>query len=153
MPVTILIPPPLRRYGGGAKNVAVTADTVEAALAALADMSPDLRRQLFDDSGHVRSFVNVFLGDQNIRDLATTGHSIPVHDGDVLTLVPAIAGGAPDADKLSRSEILRYSRHLIMPEVTLEGQKRLKKARVLCIGAGGLGSPLSLYLAAAGVGT
>ena len=54
---------------------------------------------------------------------------------------------------LTRNEILRYSRHLIMPEVTLEGQLRLKRARVLCIGAGGLGSPMSLYLAAAGVGT
>jgi len=54
---------------------------------------------------------------------------------------------------LSREEILRYSRHLVMPEVTLEGQKRLKASRVLCVGAGGLGSPLALYLAAAGVGT
>jgi adenylyltransferase/sulfurtransferase len=54
---------------------------------------------------------------------------------------------------LSRDEVLRYSRHLVMPEVTLEGQLRLKKARVLCVGAGGLGSPLTLYLAAAGVGT
>lgn len=54
---------------------------------------------------------------------------------------------------LSREEILRYSRHLVMPEVTLEGQRLLKDAKVLCVGAGGLGSPLSLYLAAAGVGT
>ena len=55
--------------------------------------------------------------------------------------------------ELSNQEITRYSRHLIMPEVGLEGQKKLKNSRVLCIGAGGLGSPLSLYLAAAGVGT
>src|SRR5713226_5926046 len=53
---------------------------------------------------------------------------------------------------LTPQEIARYSRHLIMPEVALEGQKRLKAASVLLIGAGGLGSPLGLYLAAAGIG-
>src|SRR5213595_3831768 len=57
-----------------------------------------------------------------------------------------------DAVSLSQNEIARYSRHLIMPEVGMEGQKRLKAASVLLIGAGGLGSPLGLYLAAAGIG-
>src|SRR5215475_2741450 len=54
--------------------------------------------------------------------------------------------------QFSNDEIARYSRHLIMPEVTLEGQKRLKTASILCIGTGGLGSPIALYLAAAGIG-
>src|SRR5712691_7150053 len=57
------------------------------------------------------------------------------------------------AMQLSVEELQRYSRHLIMPEVTSEGQNRLKAARILCIGAGGLGSPAALYLAAAGIGT
>lgn len=67
--------------------------------------------------------------------------------------VPSIIEASRSAkQEFSNDEIARYSRHLIMPEVTLEGQKRLKAASVLCIGAGGLGSPILLYLAAAGIG-
>ena len=66
--------------------------------------------------------------------------------------MPTVSEAKPEA-VLSNDEILRYSRHLIMPEVGMQGQQKLKAAKVLCIGAGGLGSPLSLYLTAAGVGT
>jgi molybdopterin/thiamine biosynthesis adenylyltransferase/rhodanese-related sulfurtransferase len=75
----------------------------------------------------------------------------------LLTEIPKVSAAIIPNERLERiefsnDEIARYSRHLIMPEVTLEGQKRLKAAGVLCIGTGGLGSPIALYLAAAGVG-
>jgi sulfur-carrier protein adenylyltransferase/sulfurtransferase len=69
------------------------------------------------------------------------------------TEIPTGSGSQPDPQpSLSKEEILRYSRHLIMPEVGMDGQLKLKAAKVLCIGTGGLGAPLGLYLAAAGVG-
>src|SRR5712692_4832670 len=69
-----------------------------------------------------------------------------------LTGQPGASGAGNPAASLSNEEILRYSRHLIMPEVGMEGQLKLKNAKVLLIGTGGLGAPLGLYLAAAGVG-
>ena len=73
---------------------------------------------------------------------------------DLFYMSKSILDPARIADiEFSNDEIARYSRYLIMPEVTLEGQKRLKAAKVLCIGTGGLGSPIGLYLAAAGIGT
>ena len=102
----------------------------------------------------------MYLNDEDIRYLQR--EQTPVKPGDSLSIVPSVAGGAPargDAGRdrdgaadLSQDEIKRYSRHLIMPEVGMDGQRRLKAGSVLCIGAGGLGSPAAMYLAAAGIG-
>src|SRR4030081_2733072 len=151
----ILIPTPLRQYTGKQDTVQVKGGTVGEALTALTTQHQDLRRNIYNDEGKLRSFVNVYLNDEDIRYLSK--EATPVKETDTISIVPSIAGGsavetmAPPLT-LSKDEILRYSRHLIMPEVGMEGQKKLKAAKVLLIGTGGLGAPLGLYLSAAGIG-
>jgi adenylyltransferase/sulfurtransferase len=157
MPVTIIIPTALRQYAGGNSEIQVEAKTAGEALERLTATHTDLRKHLYNDQNALRNFVNVYVNDEDIRHEG--GPETPVKDGDTLMIVPSIAGGATteedvaaNSPALSNEEIARYSRHLIMPEVGMEGQKRLKAASVLMIGTGGLGAPLGMYLAAAGVG-
>jgi adenylyltransferase/sulfurtransferase len=157
MSVTINIPTALRQFTAGNSRVEVEAATVGEALDRLTSLHVELRRHLYDDKNKLRSFVNIYINDEDVRH--QSGGDTPVKDGDTLVIVPSIAGGvtteaevAPALPSLSNEEIARYSRHLIMPEVGLEGQRRLKAASVLMIGTGGLGAPVGMYLAAAGVG-
>ena len=154
MSVTVSIPTPLRNFTSGQDTVELAGDTVGQVLDSLLTAHTQLKRHLLQADGRLRNFVSLYLNETDIRHLDST--ATPVHPGDVLTIVPSIAGGSPAVEtepSLSHAEVLRYSRHLLLPEVGIAGQRKLKAARVLTIGAGGLGSPLSLYLAAAGVGT
>jgi len=157
MLVTIAIPTALRSFADGQSRIELAATTAGEALDQLTSQYGELRRHLYDDQNKLRSFVNVYLNDEDIRH--QSGADTPLKDGDTLMIVPSIAGGssveadvATELPTLSNEEIARYSRHLIMPEVGLEGQRKLKAASVLAIGTGGLGAPLGMYLAAAGVG-
>src|SRR5688500_1379665 len=155
MAYRVLIPTPLRPYTDAKDAVEVDGTTVGELLASLTARYGDLRRHLYSEEGKLRSFVNVYVNDDDIRYLER--ESTRLKDGDVVSIVPSVAGGAPVATEtlpeLTNDEVQRYSRHLILPEVGPEGQRKLKAGRVLCVGAGGLGSPAALYLAAAGVGT
>ncbi|MGH9917545.1 MAG: ThiF family adenylyltransferase, partial [Nitrososphaerales archaeon] len=159
MTVTIIIPTALRQHTGDEDELKLNARTVSDALKELVTAFPGLRKQLYSESGRLRNFINIYLNEEDIR--YKEGESTQLKDGDTLMIVPAVAGGAhSSADdegqdarvSFSSGEFARYSRHLIMPEVGLEGQAKLKSASVLIIGAGGLGTPSATYLAAAGVG-
>ena len=158
MPVTITIPTPLRQFAGGQSEMQVDANTAGEALDQLTTTHSELRRHLFSDQNALRNFVNIYVNDEDIRHM--NGPDTPVKDGDTILIVPSIAGGSTVLDSrtsdllpmLSNEEIARYSRHLIMPEVGMTGQRKLKAASVLMIGTGGLGAPLGMYLSAAGVG-
>jgi len=173
MATRILIPTPLRPYTD--KKDAVDADgaTVGELLADLTKKHSGLKAHLFNEQGKLRSFVNIYLNDEDIRYLQK--EETKVSSADTISIIPSVAGGVEtilDRDRgtrvknstgggagadrelpqLTNDEIKRYSRHLIMPEVGVDGQRKLKAGSVLCIGAGGLGSPAAMYLAAAGVG-
>lgn len=157
MSVKILIPTALRQFSKNKDTIELTGENVGEIFYNLTNQYPDLKKHLFNDKDQLRNFVNVYVNDEDIRYLEKT--DTKVKSGDVISIVPSIAGGSETRDSgtqndesFSREEIERYSRHLIMPEVALEGQRRLKNANVLIIGMGGLGSPLSMYLAAAGIG-
>jgi adenylyltransferase/sulfurtransferase len=150
----ILIPTPLRPFTGKQDAVEVDGATIGELLTNLTTKYEGLKPHLYNEQGKLRSFVNVYLNDEDIRYLEK--EKTAVKAGDTISIIPSVAGGAPtgavEAAALTNDEVQRYSRHLIMPEVGVEGQLKLKAGSVLCIGAGGLGSPAALYLAAAGVG-
>jgi molybdopterin/thiamine biosynthesis adenylyltransferase/rhodanese-related sulfurtransferase/molybdopterin converting factor small subunit len=155
--IKVIIPTALRQHTNDEDELQLNARTVGDALKELTTSFPNLRKHLYSENGRLRNFVNVYLNEEDIR--YKDGEGTALKDGDTLMIVPAVAGGA-EADgggerpqvSFSSTEFARYSRHLIMPEVGMEGQRKLKSASVLIIGAGGLGTPSATYLAAAGVG-
>jgi molybdopterin/thiamine biosynthesis adenylyltransferase/rhodanese-related sulfurtransferase/molybdopterin converting factor small subunit len=158
---TVIIPTPLRKFTNNAARLQVRPGTIQDTVQELTLNFPDLKKHLLDESGKIRSYVNIFIGNDDIRDLQQE-HTV-VQEGAVVSIVPAIAGGSGAGSGngaansggavFTKEELARYNRHIIIPGFGMEAQQKLKAAKVLVIGSGGLGSPVLLYLAAAGVGT
>jgi molybdopterin converting factor small subunit len=104
MAVKVIIPTPLRQYAGRQESIEIEAGTVGEALSDLTTRYSDLRRHLYNDEGKIRSFVNVYLNDEDIRYLSK--EQTPVKENDVLSIVPSIAGGVPSFDTRG-TQILR----------------------------------------------
>jgi adenylyltransferase/sulfurtransferase len=160
---TVIIPTPLRKFTNNTARLQVGPGTIHSTVQELTQNFPDLKKHLLDEGGNIRSYVNIFIGNDDIRDLQQ--EKTAVKEDAVISIVPAIAGGSPEthgvpgpdasssAPLFTKEELARYNRHIIIPGFGMEAQLKLKAAKVLVIGSGGLGSPVLLYLAAAGVGT
>ena len=150
--VTIIIPTPLRKFTNQQTRITVEGKTIKEAFSDLILNYPDVKKNLIDENEKIRGFVNIFLEDEDIRNLQE--EETIIQPNSVISIIPAIAGGSGlEEINFTKEELARYNRHIIIPEFGIEAQKKLKAAKVLVIGSGGLGSPLLLYLAAAGVGT
>ena len=151
----------LRSFFGRRTETETQGNTIRKILKELTDRYPEASKGLYGDDGNLRGFIRIFVDDEDRTDKSFLDNEIA--DGSTVLLLPFIAGGAPGESiipderrkevSLDDSEIDRFNKHLLLREIGVKGQKRIKAARVCIIGAGALGSPVIQYLAAAGVGT
>ena len=156
---TIIVPSPLRRYTEGQSRVQVDGSTIREAIDDLERQFPGLKSRMCDESGQIKPYINVFVNGEEIR--ALQGIATALGDKDEVSVGPAMAGGSNShlkarnedpADTLTGYDRTRYGRQMMIDGWGEEGQEKLKKSSVFIAGAGGLGSPVSIYLAVAGVG-
>lgn len=160
MKISVYFAATLRGFVNKQSKIAAEGGTVREVIQNIQDEYPDSKKALFDEEGSLRPFVSVYFNDNRVPE---QDWDAPLAETDTLLILPAIAGGAPTESvipeerrkeiTLDDTEIERFNRHLLLKEISVKGQKRIKAARVLVIGLGALGSPAVQYLAAAGVGT
>jgi molybdopterin/thiamine biosynthesis adenylyltransferase/molybdopterin converting factor small subunit len=160
MAVSVYIPSPFRWLTQNREHVSVDGANVGEVLDALNSRYPGFDNLVYDSERTIPSHINIYVNNREIHELS--GTATEVRDGDQVAVIPAMAGGAEDGNgvapaqhsvALTAEEAMRYSRHMIMTQVGSVGQRKLRNAKVLIVGAGGLGSPVAIYLALAGVGT
>ncbi len=151
----------LRSFFGRNAELSVAASDIKGILDKITTEYPDSHKIVFDENGELRSFIKIFVAGEDKTDKSNWSEALG--ENEEVLLLPAIAGGVsresiiPDerrkAVSFDDAEVERFENHLLLREIGVKGQKRIKAARVLVAGAGALGSPVIQYLAAAGVGT
>ena len=159
--MNVYISATLRSFFDRNAKLEVEGGNIREVLSKLIEDYPEAKQGLFDEDGKLRGFIRIYVGSENRT--AQDRWVIPLTKKDEILLLPAIAGGVPEGSIISDErrkavsfddkEIERFGKHLLLREIGVKGQKRIKAARVVVIGAGALGSPVIQYLAAAGIGT
>jgi molybdopterin/thiamine biosynthesis adenylyltransferase/molybdopterin converting factor small subunit len=152
---TVIVPSPLRRHTEGQSRVQVDGSTVSVVIDNLDQQYPGVKSRLCDESGQIKPYINVFVNGDEIR--ALQGIATVLAEKDEVSIVPAMAGGSNHHVKVRNGTLTdydktRYDRQMMIEGWGEEGQTKLKASSVFIAGAGGLGSPVSIYLAIAGVG-
>ena len=157
----VIISATLKTFFERTPEVEVAGNNVSEILKNLTDKYPEAKKGLYEEDGKLRSFIRIFAGSEDVTDVSR--HNEALDGVSEVLLLPLVAGGAPTESiisderrkeiSLSNPEIERFNKHLLLREIGIKGQKRIKAARVVVVGAGALGSPVIQYLAAAGIGT
>lgn len=144
--IKFVIPSVLNK-GGGEKKVDVAASTLSEAFAKISQtMGDEFQRRVLNSDGTPRSLINIYINGKNMR--FSGGMQTTLKDGDEVYMLPAVAGGS----ELSKKDLERYSRQVMLEEIGYEGQLKLKSAKVCVVGIGGLGNPIATRLVAMGIG-
>ncbi len=141
--------PSVLNSGGGENKTEISADSLLDAFAKISDvMGDDFKRRVLDGDGTPRSLINIYINGKNAK--FSSGMDTVLKDGDEVYILPAVAGGS---EELSKKELDRFSRQVMLEEIGYNGQLKLKNSKVCVVGTGGLGNPITSRLVAMGIGT
>jgi len=146
--ITFTIPSVLNS-GGGEKKTEISSESLQDAFVKISEiMGDDFKRRVLEGDGTLRSLINIYINGKNAK--FSDGLETILKDGDDVYILPAVAGGS---EELSKKDLDKFSRQVMLEEIGYNGQLKLKNAKICVVGTGGLGNPITTRLTAMGIGT